>query len=84
LCDNDFPFGYEANSQHEPVDKMQCTLAESQPARAQDWERSMTQQPHRLLAWALLPALLAYLSYLSFKAYLSPEFLIGFANQFSC
>lgn len=44
----------------------------------------MTQQPHRLLVWALLLALLAYLSYLSFRAYLSPEFLIGFANQFSC
>lgn len=44
----------------------------------------MMQQPHRLLAWALLLALLACVSYLSFKAYLSPESLIGFANQFSC
>lgn len=44
----------------------------------------MTQQPHALLAWALLLALLACLSYLSFKAYLGPEFLIGFANLFSC
>ena len=44
----------------------------------------MMQQPHALLAWALLLALLAYLSYLSFKAYLGPDFLIGFANLFSC
>ena len=44
----------------------------------------MTQQPRRLLVWTLLLALLAYLSYLSFKAYLSPEFLIGFANLYSC
>ena len=44
----------------------------------------MTQQPRRLLAWVLLLALLTYVSYLSFRAYLSPEFLIGFANLFSC
>jgi hypothetical protein len=44
----------------------------------------MIGQTHRVLAWALLAALLAYLSYLSFRAYLSPEFLIGFANLFSC
>ena len=44
----------------------------------------MTQQPKRLLGWALLLALLAYVSFLSFRAYLSPEFLIGFANMFSC
>jgi hypothetical protein len=44
----------------------------------------MTQQPRRLLAWVLLLSLLAYVSYLSFRAYLGPEFLIGFANVFSC
>lgn len=44
----------------------------------------MTIQPCRLLAWLLLTAVLAYVSYLSFKAYLGPEFLIGFANQFMC
>ena len=44
----------------------------------------MIQQPHRLLPWVLLLAVLSYLSYLSFRAYLSPEFLIGFANVFSC
>ncbi len=44
----------------------------------------MIRQPHRVLAWALLFTLLTYLSYLSFRAYLSPEFLIGYANFFSC
>ena len=44
----------------------------------------MTQQTERMLMWVLLLALLAYVSYLSFRAYLSPEFLIGFANLFSC
>jgi hypothetical protein len=36
------------------------------------------------LMWASLLALLAYVSYLSFRAYLSPESLIGYANLFSC
>jgi hypothetical protein len=44
----------------------------------------MTHQTRRVLMWALLVTLLAYMSYLSFRAYLSPEFLIGFANLFSC
>jgi hypothetical protein len=44
----------------------------------------MMRQTRYLLMWALLLALLAYVSYLSFRAYLSPEFLIGFANLFSC
>lgn len=44
----------------------------------------MIRQAHRLCMWALLLALLAYVSYLSFKAYLNPEFLIGFINLFSC
>ncbi len=44
----------------------------------------MMHQTRHVLMWALLLALLAYVSYLSFRAYLSPEFLIGFANLFSC
>ena len=44
----------------------------------------MTHQTRRMLMWAMLLTLLAYTSYLSFRAYLSPEFLIGFANLFSC
>jgi len=44
----------------------------------------MMHQSRRLLGWALVFALLAYVTYLSFRAYLSPDFLIGFANMFSC
>ena len=44
----------------------------------------MTRQARQLLVWVLLGVLLAYLSYLSFRAYLGPDFLIGFANVFSC
>lgn len=44
----------------------------------------MIGQNHRPLVWILLAGLIAYVSYLSFKAYLSPDFLIGYANMFSC
>lgn len=44
----------------------------------------MIRQTHRPLMWILLVALLAYATYLSFKAYLSPDFLIGYANMFAC
>jgi hypothetical protein len=44
----------------------------------------MTHQTRRILMWALLLTLLAFMSYSSFRAYLGPEFLIGFANLFSC
>lgn len=44
----------------------------------------MSQQAKRLLMWALLLVLLAYVGYVSFRAYLGPDFLIGFANMFSC
>ena len=44
----------------------------------------MTRQTRQLLVWMLLSVLLAYLSYVSFRAYLGPDFLIGFANIFSC
>ncbi len=44
----------------------------------------MIRQTHRPLVWLILATLLAYVSYLSFKAYLNPDFLIGYANMFSC
>ena len=44
----------------------------------------MTQQARQLLVWVLLGVVLAYLSYLSFRAYLGPDFLLGFANMFTC
>ena len=42
------------------------------------------RQARQVLMWASLLALLAYVSYLSFRGYLSPESLIGYANLFSC
>jgi len=44
----------------------------------------MTFQTRQLLVWTLLLCLLGYIGYLSFRAYLDPAFLIGFANLFSC
>ena len=44
----------------------------------------MTRQGRQFLVWVLLGVLLAYLTFVSFRAYLSPDFLIGFANMFSC
>ena len=44
----------------------------------------MTRQARPFLVWMLLGVLLVYLSYVSFRAYLGPDFLIGFANMFSC
>jgi len=41
-------------------------------------------QIHRPIAWILLAILLAYITYVSFRAYLSPDFLIGYANMFAC
>jgi len=44
----------------------------------------MTRQARQLLVWVLLGVLLAHITYVSFRAYLGPDFLIGFANIFSC
>lgn len=44
----------------------------------------MMPRTHCPLIWILLAALLAYVTYLTFKAYLGPDFLIGYANMFSC
>ena len=44
----------------------------------------MTQQTQKLLGLLLLIFLLAWAGYLSFRAYLSPDFLIGFGNLFVC
>ena len=44
----------------------------------------MTQQTQKVLGLLLLISLLAYASYLTFRAYLSADFLIGFANTFVC
>ena len=44
----------------------------------------MTQQTQKLIGLLLLVFLLAWVSYLTFRAYLGPDFLIGFANLFVC
>jgi len=44
----------------------------------------MRHTVRRLAGWTLVAVLLAYLCYIAFRAYLGPEFLIGFANLFSC
>jgi hypothetical protein len=81
LCDNDFPFGYEADGGHEAGDGKRSTFAATDAPR---WKQSMTQQPRHMLAWVVLLAVFAYVSYLAFRNYLSPDFLIGYANLFAC
>jgi hypothetical protein len=44
----------------------------------------MSPQIHRPIVWILLAIVLAYITYISFRAYLSPDFLIGYANMFAC
>ena len=44
----------------------------------------MIMQTHRLLVWLIVAGLLAYVTYVSFRAYLGPDFLIGYANFFAC
>ena len=44
----------------------------------------MITQTHRLVVWLLVAALLASVTYVSFRAYLGPDFLIGYANMFAC
>lgn len=41
-------------------------------------------ETRKILIWLLLAALAAMISYVGFRGYLSPDFLINFANSFSC
>lgn len=41
-------------------------------------------QIRRMLKWLLLALLAMLVSYYSFRGYLVPELLIGFANSFTC
>lgn len=41
-------------------------------------------QARRIMMWLMLTALAALVSYIGFRAYLSPELLINFANSFYC
>lgn len=44
----------------------------------------MTLSRTKLLFWVLLSALAAAVTYATFRGYLSPDLLLGFANTFSC
>lgn len=44
----------------------------------------MTPSVQKLLVWILLSALAVMVTYAAFRGYLGAEFLIGFANTFSC
>lgn len=37
-----------------------------------------------MVLWVVLGALAALLTYLAFRGYLSPDFLISFSNSFRC
>jgi len=41
-------------------------------------------QARNILRWLLIAVLALLLTYVSFRGYLSPEFLFGFANSFTC
>ena len=56
-----------------------CKLSEFIPARQMNSFLLST-----ILQWVLGALLAALLVYAAFRGYLSPEFLIGFANLFTC
>lgn len=41
-------------------------------------------QTRKFLIWMLIATLAALVSYISFRGYLNPDFLINFANSFYC
>lgn len=44
----------------------------------------MTQIQSKMLVWIVMAILAAGLTFATFRGYLSPELLLGFANTFSC
>lgn len=46
-------------------------------------EVRMTQST-RLLLWAALAVLAAFVAYVGFRGYFSPDLLFSFSNAFSC
>ncbi len=44
----------------------------------------MTEAQKKMLVWIMLSMLAALMTYATFRGYLSPDFLLGFANSFSC
>ena len=41
-------------------------------------------ESRRLVLWIVLGVLAALLTYVAFRAYLSPDFLLNFSNTFRC
>jgi hypothetical protein len=41
-------------------------------------------QNHRFLVWAMLAALVAMVTYFSFRGYVSADMLFNFGNSFYC
>lgn len=59
-----------------------ATLWEN-PLEARMLTARMTQA-RRILLWLMLAALAAWVTYLAFRGYLSPELLLNFSSAFSC
>lgn len=43
-----------------------------------------TAEARNILRWLLIAVMALVLTYVSFRGYLSPEFLFSFANSFTC
>jgi len=44
----------------------------------------MTANQRKILVWLLVAILATLVTYVIFRGYLGPDFLLGFANTFSC
>jgi hypothetical protein len=69
------------------VAKTQCRSGAAVPVHwtpAKRYARMIFDQMPKKLLWLVTVTLAALLLYLTFRAYLGPEFLIGFANLFVC
>lgn len=63
-----------------------CAIMKSPPScrLAIEMLNVRVSQAKRIVLWAVLGALAALLSYIAFRGYLSPDFLIIFSNAFRC
>jgi len=53
-------------------------------AAANDMLSARMSESRRIALWVILGALAAFLTYIAFRVYLSPDFLINFSNSFRC
>ena len=53
-------------------------------AAADDMLSARMSESRRIALWAILGSLAALLTYIAFRGYLSPDFLINFSNSFRC